>query len=490
MIRCDQLEQLAATVPVPAAMNGHSRPTGGAFDLDRWLEVHADRVHVARTSPWNGGTKWVLARCPWDAGHTNESAYIVRFGNGAIAAGCHHHSCAGRNWASLRSLVDAVSLATVSTSPWASAQAAAEFVQSNEQEHDFLEPKMLARGAITEVFSPRGIGKTLAVHALAVKLAKQGLRVLLVDRDNPRSTLRRRLQGWGAGVETPNLKIISREHAPPLTDRGAWAKFPCDQYDVVILDSLDAAAEGVGEKDSSKPSEAIAPLLDLAHREGGPAIIVLGNTIKSGAHSRGSGVIEDRADITYEVRDATNFMPSGRRPWYQELPAAGVDAWGERSVRRKGRKVYRLAFVASKFRIGEEPEPFLLEVDLTTEPWQLRDVTDAVVQGGQALRVQQETQRSATEDRAARALVDEIQGRAAQGKPTLADRDGVPFLQERYALDREDARQLIDQRDGRNWLIAIGPGRGQPKILRAIPLIEDRTGTISHTPIPNREPVE
>ena len=106
MIRRDQLEQLAATVPVPAATNGQSRPTGGAFDLDRWLEVHADRVHVARTSPWTGGTKWVLTPCPWDAGHMNESAYIVRFSNGAIASGCHHNSCAGNDWASLRSLVE------------------------------------------------------------------------------------------------------------------------------------------------------------------------------------------------------------------------------------------------------------------------------------------------------------------------------------------------------------------------------------------------
>ena len=70
---------------------------------------------------------------------------------------------------------------------------------------------------------------------------------------------------------------------------------------MVAIDSLDATAEGVGEQDSARPARAIAPILDLCHRAGGPAVVVLGNVVKNGAHSRGSGVVEDRADIAYEA---------------------------------------------------------------------------------------------------------------------------------------------------------------------------------------------
>src|SRR5262249_56827291 len=109
---------------------------------------------------------------------------------------------------------------------------------------------------------------------------------------------------------------------------------------------------------------------------------VLGNTIKTGENSRGSGVVEDRGDIVFEVRDATGLIPTGTKEWWSELPPPGRAAWGERAARRRRRDTYRLAFIASKFRIGEEPEPFILEIDLSTEPWQMRDITAAVVEAG------------------------------------------------------------------------------------------------------------
>ena len=105
---------------------------------------------------------------------------------------------------------------------------------------------------------------------LAVWLALKGLRVLLLDRDNPRRVVRERLRAWGAGAHMSTLKVITREKCPPLTNAAAWGKFPYFDYDVVILDSLDSMAEGVGEQDSSKPSRAIAPILDIARRVGRP----------------------------------------------------------------------------------------------------------------------------------------------------------------------------------------------------------------------------
>lgn len=96
----DLLEALAASVPQPPI----GRPiNGGAFDLDRWIA--ASGLDVARDGAWSGGRKWVLNVCPWNSGHTDRSAYIVQFANGAIAAGCHHNGCAGKKWHDLRDVV-------------------------------------------------------------------------------------------------------------------------------------------------------------------------------------------------------------------------------------------------------------------------------------------------------------------------------------------------------------------------------------------------
>jgi hypothetical protein len=324
---------------------------------------------------------------------------------------------------------------------WARAQPAPNFLAVPEMELDFLEARLLARGSITEWFSPRGLGKTHIAHALMVRHALAGRRVLLIDRDNSRREVKRRLHAWGAG-QAPTLKVMTRDDAPALTDTATWAAFPLSEYDLVGIDSLDAVAEGVGEQDSARPAAALAPILDIAHREAGPGILVLGNTIKSGAHGRGSGVVEDRADIVYEVRDATDFQPSGDKPWWLELPPAGRDAWGERAARRRRRDRYRLAFIPSKFRIGEEPDPFVLEIDLSAEPWQLRDVTADVEAAGQAAQAAEAAERQETRERAVAALLAELARRLAAREPALGKTSAEALLMA-SGLSRKVAREVL-----------------------------------------------
>src|SRR5262249_38588906 len=81
---------------------------------------------------------------------------------------------------------------------WARAKPVTAFLTESAPELEFLEPKLLARGCLTQLNAPRGLGKTHVAHALAVKLAKRGLRVLLLDRDNPPSMTRKWLRNWGA----------------------------------------------------------------------------------------------------------------------------------------------------------------------------------------------------------------------------------------------------------------------------------------------------
>jgi hypothetical protein len=350
-------------------------------------------------------------------------------------------------------------------SPWAGIRTAGEFLDEVEPDADFLVPNILARGSLTLWFSPRGLGKTHVAHNLAVILAVGGRRVLLLDRDNSRRELRRRLTGWGAGG-LATLKVMDRDEAPPLTDRLAWAEFPFGDYDAVIIDAFDSSAEGVGEQDSSRPSLAVGVLLDLAHRASGPAVLVLGNTIKSGSHGRGSGVIEDRADIVFEVRDATDLNASGSKSWWQELPLADRGSWGDRAARRKRRDAYRLAFVPSKFRVGPEPDPFVLEIRLNEEPWACEDVTDAVVAAGELAQTQTARDREAKLDRAAAALSTEVVRRVQAGSPMRVRDDAEPFLAE-WGLSRETARKLIGERAGKDWRIRGGARRGSPQVLLA-----------------------
>jgi hypothetical protein len=55
---------------------------------------------------WQGGRRWIFRVCPFNPEHRNKSAFIVELSSGAIAAGCHHNSCRGKDWHALRDLVD------------------------------------------------------------------------------------------------------------------------------------------------------------------------------------------------------------------------------------------------------------------------------------------------------------------------------------------------------------------------------------------------
>ena len=199
---------------------------------------------------------------------------------------------------------------------WDTAEDMTTFLDGEDKPLSWLIVNVLAKECLTQIYAPRGLGKSVLMLYWVVKLALAGLRVLILDKDNPRSVVRSRLISLGC-EGLPNLKILARNRCPYLTDQHAWLAFPYDAYDVVIVDSWNALTPGVSEKDTAASALALQPLQELTAR--GAAVLLIGNTVRSGAHSRLNGVVEDRADFIFEVRDGTDLKPSGTKPWVDEF---------------------------------------------------------------------------------------------------------------------------------------------------------------------------
>lgn len=93
-----QLQSIASMLPLEEKETVGKKKA--KFDLKKWMEEHGIKVQSEKCI--GNGTIYVLEQCPWRDEHTNHSAYIIQYENGAIAAGCHHNSCSDENWHTLR----------------------------------------------------------------------------------------------------------------------------------------------------------------------------------------------------------------------------------------------------------------------------------------------------------------------------------------------------------------------------------------------------
>jgi hypothetical protein len=87
------------------------------------------------------------------------------------------------------------------------------------------------------------------------------------------------------------------------------------------------------------------------------------------------------------------------------LPDPSDEAWGERSKRRTARSDYRVALICSKFRDGDEPEPFIVEIRHDDERgWSAREVTAEVEAEHEDLKQAADTKRRERVEKAIEAL--------------------------------------------------------------------------------------
>ena len=354
-----------------------------------------------------------------------------------------------------------------SPSVWARAVPAPEFAAQSDTVHEALIENLVVPQGITLLAAPRGVGKSMVGLALAIAAAKgetflrpdpqAKLRVLLIDRANSSRTIRRRLRRWDVEGAEP-FKVLSRsDGAPSLLDQQTWQLFPIADYDLVIIDSFGAGQEeGVSETEGRLTQQAMATLKDLASK--GPAILALDNTTKAGANIRGRGEKGDAVDIIYEVRDITGWTLQGEY-WWENIPEAGEHTWAKRASRHKRSPLHRLAFVPSKFRDDEPPDPFIVELDFRETPWTINDVTaqlaqDAMQEARNIQVAQHDLLRLACEK-----FAQHLQTLGEDGY--LLRSEAEVFLQIAQ-LSRKQARNVLNAENGRRWTLGVAPGKGGP----------------------------
>jgi hypothetical protein len=98
----ERLQHLAGLLPREEPPRRKNSP---GIDLAAWLLDHG--IAVRSTRPWQGGTLFTLAECPFSAAH-KDGAFAIQFANGAVFAGCHHATCGGgaQRWPELRRMYE------------------------------------------------------------------------------------------------------------------------------------------------------------------------------------------------------------------------------------------------------------------------------------------------------------------------------------------------------------------------------------------------
>lgn len=339
VVTADQLDALAAHAPQAAVTHASTpathRTNGQPFDVADWIRRH--RLDVTGPHPWQGtGQRWVFKSCPWIPDHTNGSAFIVRWPDGKIGAGCHHNSCQGRDWHALRELLEpgwrqrkAQSTPAHSTAKTSEARATSahsltspllvNLADVTPRAVRWLWRGRIALGKLTLIAGEPGQGKSFLTMDLAARVTtgnpwpdeppgtnsnQPGSVVLLAAEDDLEDTVRTRLDAAGAIVEhvtalqgieyraddagPAKQRCFNLEHDLPALEHAIDSSPDCR---LVIIDPV---SEYLGRTDSHKNAEVrglLAPLRNLAAQRNVAVVVVthLNKAAGSKAMSRVTG---------------------------------------------------------------------------------------------------------------------------------------------------------------------------------------------------------
>jgi energy-coupling factor transporter ATP-binding protein EcfA2 len=345
VVKVEQLQRVAVLGPATPRVEG-SPSTGDPKDrVERVLEALG--LEVVRAGPWGaGGWKWILRACPWQPElHCDRSAYVVVLPSGAIAAGCHHNSCAGRGWRDLLGLLPPGERPQLK--PVAAKAPVLLTAAEILDEADAPGPKWVVDGLVPSagvvllVGRPKS-GKSTLARALAVAVAQGreflGRQVLpgpvvLVSLEDRKHDVARHLRALGLRPGDPLM--VATELGDPKLLRG-WVQ---EHRPALVI--VDTVGRVLGLQDSSAYAEVLAALEEFLRlaRESGSAMLLLHHAPK-GSDSRdvidaplGSTAFAGTADVVLHLkrgRDGVRTLASAQRvgeDLEESVVVVGSDGW-------------------------------------------------------------------------------------------------------------------------------------------------------------------
>lgn len=189
-INIEKIKKICSFLPSPTPPTSNS--SKHKFNVDEFIEKHG--IEVYKKKPYEGGSLWNI-KCPMNEEHTNKSAYIIQFSNGAIGAGCHHNSC-NWDWKKLRKNFEANyssnETITLPTPP-------PHLAQYNEKLFPYY--GIDENGMVYKPSSKDGESQVLISNFIAIPLEH-----ISID-DGYQETKKLKLKGYVEGKELPTVTI-------------------------------------------------------------------------------------------------------------------------------------------------------------------------------------------------------------------------------------------------------------------------------------------
>jgi hypothetical protein len=314
-VAIDLLKQLAAEAtkqarPATPSQNGHQR-----FSVENWLRRNGLEIRNG-PEPYKDGSRWILARCPFNPEHTGTSAAVFEDADGKLGFKCQHDSCRDKNG---RSLLDLIEPDRQHAAPEPDSKIRriedlprVEDIAAAEVEWDV--EGIVPSGTLVMITGEPGAGKSTLASALGWAVSRGGeflgrptkkRPVLILDAENPHPAVVERFARLGITSDERFHTWGQWSGEDPPAAGGAivleWIA-RCDPRPIVIVDSFVRFHPGT-ENDAGETSRYMSQYRKLT--ASGTTVILLHHPGKSETSQdyRGSSDIKAAVDVAYKLTD-------------------------------------------------------------------------------------------------------------------------------------------------------------------------------------------
>lgn len=173
----------------------------------------------------------------------------------------------------------------------------------DESDREWLIEPLIARGDYISIFGPSEVGKSLLMQDWALRMAHKDIRVLYLDRENPKAAIKSRLRAMGAESVPDALTILPFvEIADLATVQGSGALSDMvrrSHAQVLVLDTI-SKFSSVGQASASDRWNAIYSVSLVPLLSEGVTVIQLDHTGHANKdRERDSSAKRDNVSVAY-----------------------------------------------------------------------------------------------------------------------------------------------------------------------------------------------